>query len=80
MKNDWRSNILKEVQRAVDKHDSKTLYSLLRNIFGPLKSLDGKTTVKDPAGILEHWTEHFTNLFFYPCTVDNAAIENLATE
>ena len=60
MKNNWWSNISNEVQIVFDRHDSKTLYTLLRKIFGhksspvvPLKSLDGKTTIKDPVGILK---------------------------
>ena len=84
MKDDWWSNISNEVQSAFDRHDPKTLYNLLRKAFGPrsspvvpLKSLDGKTTIKDPEGILKRWTEHFTNLFFNPSAVDDTVIDNL---
>ena len=44
--------------------------NILHQVFGlsissvvPLKSLDGRTTIRDAEGILKCWTEHFTNLF-----------------
>ena len=84
MKNEWWSKISQEVQSAYDRHDSKMLYHLLRQAFGPrsspvvpMKSLDGSTSIKDPEGILKRWSEHFSNLFFNPSDVDNDVIDSL---
>ena len=44
----------------------------------PVKSKDGATVIKDPEGIMGHWKEHFTDLFFNPSVVvDNAAIDSI---
>ena len=83
MKNEWWRNISNEVQTAFIKHDSKAMYSLLRQAFGPksapivpMRSLDGKSSFKDPEGILKRWTEHYTKLFFNPSVVDDTTIDN----
>ena len=84
MKNQWWSNMSYEVQRASDSKDSKTLYGLLNQVFGPsssptvpLKSKDNTTLIKDPNKILGRWHEHFKDLFFNPSEVDNDAIDSL---
>ena len=84
MKNLWWSNMSCNVQRASDLKDSKTLYGLLTQVFGPsssstvpLKSKDNTTLIKDPNKILGRWHEHFKDLFFNPSEVDNDAIDNL---
>ena len=55
MKNEWWSNISREVQSAFDRKDTKNLYTLLRQVFGPksspvvpLLSKDKSTLIKDP--------------------------------
>ena len=55
MKNEWWSNISKEVQKASDSKDANTLSSLLNQVFGPtsslvtpLKSKDNTTLIKEP--------------------------------
>jgi len=84
MKNQWWKNISKEVQTASDCNDSRQLHSLLRTAFGPkssstapLKSADGNVIFKDPVGISNRWSEHFTNLFYNPSVVDFEVIDNL---
>jgi hypothetical protein len=64
------TDISKETQKAYDSKDSKALYHLIRQLFGPqsssvvpLKSKDGSTIHKDPEGIMKRWTEHFTDFF-----------------
>ena len=54
MKNGWWKDIFSKVQNASDKRYSRTLYSLLRETFGPqtspvvpLKSKDGQATIKE---------------------------------
>lgn len=73
-----------EVQSAFDRKDSKTMYSLLRKVFGPqssnvapLKSKDGTSLIKDPAGITQRWHVHFSDFFFNPSVVNDAAIDSL---
>ena len=66
MKNRWWLEISAKMQNAYDHKDSKALYSLVRQVFGPqhstvahLKSKDGNMLIKDTEGIMAHWTEHF---------------------
>ena len=87
MKNSWWNKISHDIQCAANRNDSRAMYSLIRQAFGPksssvapMKSSDGKSTVKDPDGIRDRWKEHFTNLFFNPSVVDNEVIDNLLQE
>ena len=84
MKNTWWSNISSEIQSASDRKDSKTMFGLLNQVFGPssssvfpLKSKDGTSLFKDPPKIVERWHEHFRDLFYNPSVVDEAVIEGL---
>lgn len=84
MKNTWWSNMAAEVQLAFDKKDSKTMYDLLKQVFGPrqssvtpLMSKDGSTLIKGTKGILNRWTEHFRDLFHNPSSIDENVIERL---
>ena len=84
IKNQWWLDLSAEVQSAYDRKDSKKLYSLLHQAFRPksssvvpLKSKDGSTTFITPDEIMKRWTEHFTNLFFIPSIVDDAALDSI---
>ena len=84
MKNEWWSNISREVQSAYDRKDTKDLYTLLRQVFGPksspvvpLLSKDKSTLIKDPDKILDRWREHFAELFFNPSVFDENIINSL---
>ena len=84
MKNEWWSNISREVQSAYDRKDTKNLYTLMRQVFGPksspvvpLLSKDKSTLIKDPDKILERWREHFADLFFNPSVIDENVINSL---
>ena len=84
IKNKWWLDFSVEVQTACDRKDSKKLYSLLHQAFGsksssviPSKSKDGSTTFITPDKIMKRWTEHFTDLFFNPSLVDDAAIDSI---
>ena len=84
IKNQWWLDLSVEVQSAYDRKDSKKLYGLLHQAFGsksssvvPLKSKDGSTTFITPDEIMKRWTVHFTDLFFNPSLVDDAAIDNI---
>ena len=84
MKNNWWSEVSAEMQRAYDCKDSKALYSTIRQAFGPqpstmvpLKSKDGSALIKDAEGIMARWTEHYTDLFDNPSTINEAVINGL---
>ena len=84
MKNEWWSNISREVQSAYDRKDTKNLYTLLRQVFGPksspvapLLSKDKSTLIKDPDKIMDRWREHFADLFFNPSVIDENIINSL---
>ena len=78
MKNKCWSEISAVIQRAYDCKDLKSLYSTMRQVFGPqlstmvpLKSKDGSVLMKDTVGIIARWTEHFTDLFDNPSATDD---------
>ena len=84
IKNTWWSGIAADIQSAFDRKDTKTVYSLLKGVFGPrqpsispLKSKDGSMLIKDAVGISKRWTEHFTDLFHNPSIVNIAIIEGI---
>ena len=84
MKNKWWNKISAEIQRAFDYKDSKSLYSIIRQVFGPqpstmvpLKSKDGSILIKDTVGIMTRWAKHFTDLFDNPSETDESVINGL---
>ena len=84
LKNRWWSEISAEIQIAYDCKDSMSLYSAIRQVFGPqpstmvpLKSRDGSVIIKDAVGIMARWTEHFTDLFDNPSATDESVINGL---
>ena len=84
LKTRWWSSISAEVQNASAQQDSRQLYGLLRQVFGPpsssvvpVKSKDGSTIIKDSSGIMKRWKEHFGDLFYNPSVVDNTAVESI---
>ena len=73
-----------EVQQAADSHNAKLFFSALKTIYGPttsgcspLLSSDGKTLIKDQAGLLERWTEHFSSLLNRPSSVSQIALSQI---
>lgn len=57
--------------------DTKSCYSLIRQVFGPptssitpLKAKDNANTIKGPEEILQQWEENFTDLFDNPSSVN----------
>ena len=84
MKNRWWDNLSTDIQSAFDRNDSKNMYALMKQAFGPrqssispLLSKDKSTLLKNPAEILDRWTEHFSELFHNPSVDDDAIINNL---
>ena len=72
------------MQNAHDAKDSRSLYSIMREVFGhqspsmvPLKSKDGSTLIKDTEGVLSRWQEYFTELFCTPFLFNEDVISGL---
>ncbi|CAI9731171.1 Hypothetical predicted protein [Octopus vulgaris] len=64
--------------------DLKTVYHLIRQVFGsrssfvvPFKSNDSCSLFKDHEGIKKRWSEHFTDLFSNPSVIGEYVIRNL---
>jgi len=77
MRNRWWLNLSRDIQNAFDRNDSKNMYALMKQAFGPrhssispLLSKDKSTLFKNPTEILDRWTEHFSELFYNPSVVD----------
>ena len=84
IKNQWWTALAEEIQLAHNRNDSKSLYSLLRQAYGPksptsvpLLLKDGSSLAKSPEDIMKRWTEHFSDLFFNPSVVDFDALSTL---
>jgi hypothetical protein len=84
LKDHWWHNKSLEVQEAANRKDSKAMYSLMKEIYGPkpsnitpLKSKDGTTLIRDSKGIMNRWQEHYQDLFHNPSVVDQTVIESL---
>ena len=72
------------LQYIYNRKDTKDLYSLLKQVFGPkpapfvpLLTKDKSTLIKDPDKIRERWREHFADLFFNPSFVDESVFTSL---
>ena len=84
IKNEWWRALTAETQLAYDKKDSKSLYNLLRQAYGPksptcvpMLSKDGSSIAKSTEDIMKRWTEHFSDLFLNPSEVDFEALDTL---
>ena len=72
------------MQNAYDAKDSRSLYGIIRKVFGPqppsvvpLKSKDGSALIKDTEGILSRRQEYFTELFCNPSVFNEDVISGL---
>ena len=84
IKNQWWLGISNDIQNAYDRKDSKALYHLINQVFGPqssslvpLKSKDCSILCKDSESIMKRWVEHFSDLFYNPSDINRDIIENL---
>ena len=53
MKNNWWSEISTEMQNAYDRKDSKALYKLVRQVFGPQRSTVAPMKPKDGSVLIK---------------------------
>lgn len=84
IQNTWWENKAMELQNASDCGDSKTLYHLLKQTYGPqlssfapLRSKVGNKLLRDPVEIQERWVEHYSELLNRLTDVDHSILNNL---
>ena len=84
IKNQWWTDLASEIELAHNRNDTKSVFSLLRQAYGPkspnsvpLLSKDESSTAKTSEDILLRWKEHFSDLFFNPSVVDLDAVNSL---
>ena len=84
MQDTWLSNKADEIQQYADKHDMKSFYNALKEVYGPtpsgaspLLSADGTILITDRVKILERWAEHFQGVLNSPSVINDAAISRL---
>ena len=79
---EWWEEKAQALQRARDARDSKTMYQLLRDVYGPqqssfapIKSKDGKKIFRTPKEIQERWRQHYSELLNRDSVVDESALD-----
>ena len=84
MQDTWLSIKADEIQQYADKHDMKSFYNALKEVYGPtpsgaspLLSADGTMLITDKVKILERWAEHFQDVLNSPSVINDAAISRL---
>ena len=84
MQDAWWSNLAAEMQAAADMKNSKELYNLTKQAFGPktaritqLRSKDVKEVHNTMEKISNRWKEHFSKLLNRKSQVDPAALERM---
>ena len=82
IQNAWWEEKAQALQSASDARDSKTMYQLLKEVYGPqqssfapLKSKDGKKIFRTPKEIQERWREHYSELLNRHSEVDESILE-----
>ena len=84
MQDAWWFNLAAEMQATDDTKNSKELYNLTKQAFGPktaritpLRSKDGKEVHTTMDKNSKRWTEHFSELLNRKSQVDPAALERI---
>ena len=84
MQDTWLSNKADEIQQYADKHDMKSFYNALKEVFGPtpsgaspLLSADGTIQITHRVKILDRWAEYFQGVLNSPSVINDAAISRL---
>ena len=84
MQNTWWSAKADQIQCASNTNNSKLLYNLLREVYGPssspvapLRTKDSKLLLRDPKDILNRWQEHFDELLNRSSQVDEEFIRSI---
>ncbi|VDL97880.1 unnamed protein product [Schistocephalus solidus] len=81
----WMACKTKEIQGYMDCNEWKNIFAVTKAVYGPpikgaapLLCADGTTLLTEQAQILKHWAEHFQSVFNQPCTMSDAAIDQLS--
>ena len=76
--------IIGEIQEASNLGDSRKLFSLIRQAYGPrsssvtpIRSKDRSRLIKDPAGIIGRWQEHFDDLLNRESIINPSFIDKI---
>ena len=82
--NDWWRRLAEETQGYADTNNLQKFYESKEIIYGPTKgavvpirTADGQALVKNLAGILNRWAEHFNELLNNLTTSDHNALTDL---
>ena len=80
----WWEEKAQALQTASDVGDYKTMYQLLKEVYGPkqssfapLKSKDGKKVLKQPEEIQGRWREHYSDLLNRVTEVDESVLSEI---
>lgn len=84
MKDNWWSEKAAAVQQAADSKNTKQMYNLLGEIYGPKKatispllSKDGTELLREPSKIMVRWCEHYKELLNCFSEVDPKFLDEL---
>ena len=84
MQDKWWVEKAEAVQPAADRKDTKTLYKLLNEVYGPIRdsispvrSKDGNVLLTDIRSNRNRWKEHLSELLNRLSTVDMDVINQL---
>ena len=84
LENDWWRRLAEEIQGYADTNNMQKFYESTKRIYGPTKraivpirTADGQTLIKDKAGILIRWAEHFNELLNNRTTSDHNVLTDL---
>ena len=82
MRDEWWAQKAEEIQLHADKHDMKSFYAALREVYGPsfdtvspVLTKDGQSLLVEKEKILARWAEHFNDVLNIPSTCDLATFE-----
>ena len=84
IQSEWWEEKAQALQEASNQRDSKSMYQLLKEVYGPkessyapLKSKDGKKILREPKEIQERWREHYSDLLNRPTDVDESVLDEI---
>ena len=83
-KNRWWKESADELQLAYNRKDSIAFYAGLKAVYGlssrgsmAIYAAHGQTLIKDQAGVLNRWAEHFNSILNRVSTISNEAFDLL---
>lgn len=77
MQDIWLSQKADEIQAFADSHDMRNFYNAVWAVYGPIASGSAPLLLTDKEKILNHWAEHFADIFNRPSSINDEAINCL---